>query len=80
MPSFLRGYAAENALDPAWAALIPDFMKMREIDLYAIIMRSYGIAPGEADAIPHNWPRRFMQGRQERIAAGAPFLDYRVTW
>jgi hypothetical protein len=43
-------------------------------------MRSYGIAPDEADAIPHSWTRRFMQGRQERIAAEAPFLDYRVTW
>jgi Ser/Thr protein kinase RdoA (MazF antagonist) len=80
LPHFLRGYAAESTPDPVWAALIPDFMKMREIDLYAIIMRSYGIAPDEAEEIPHEWTRRFMQGRQGRIAAGTPFLNYKVTW
>lgn len=80
LPHFLRGYAAENRLDPAWAAPIPDFMKMREIDLYAVIMRSYGIGPDGAESIPHDWPRRFMIGRRARIAGGVPFLDYEVAW
>jgi Ser/Thr protein kinase RdoA (MazF antagonist) len=80
LPPFLRGYRAENALNPAWAALIPDFMKMREIDLYAIIMRSYGIGPDEADKIPHSWTRRFMQGRRERLVTGRPYLDYAFDW
>lgn len=80
LPHFMRGYAAENKLDSSWAAPIPDFMKMREIDLYAVIMRSYGVGPGEAERIPHEWPRRFMTGRQARLAAGAPYLDYEVAW
>lgn len=80
LPHFLRGYATENTLDPAWAALIPDFMKMREIDLYAIIMRSHGVGPEDAAQIPHSWTRHFMTGRRARIAAGTPFLDYEVVW
>lgn len=80
LPDFLRGYRAENTLDPAWASLIPDFMTMREIDLYAVILRSYGVTSEQADAIPRNWPRRFMAGRRERIIAGAPYVDYEFVW
>lgn len=80
LPDFLRGYRAENDLNPAWAALIHDFMTMRELDLYAIIMRSYGVTPEQADAIPHAWPRRFMSGRKERIAAGRPYLEMDFDW
>ena len=80
LPHFLRGYRAENELNPAWAALIHDFMTMRELDLYAVIMRSYGITPDQADAIPHAWTRRFMTGRRERIAAGRPYLDMAFEW
>ena len=79
-PHFIRGYAAENTLDPAWAATIADFMKMREIDLYAVIMRSYGIGPDDAEQIPHSWTRNFMTGRRARIADGVPYLDYEVGW
>ena len=55
-------------------------MTMRELDLYAIIMRSYGITPDQAGAIPHAWPRQFMSGRKERIAAGRPYLDMAFEW
>lgn len=80
LPDFLRGYRAENALDPAWAALIHDFMTMREIELYAVILHSYGITPDQAGDITHAWTRRFMQGRRERIAAGRPYLDMTFDW
>jgi Ser/Thr protein kinase RdoA (MazF antagonist) len=80
LPNFLRGYRVENRLDPAWATTIPVFMTMREIELYAIILRSYGIIASHIDEIPHEWPRRFMRGRRERIMAGAPYLDYEVVW
>ncbi len=76
LPDFLRGYRAENALDPAWAALIQPFMTMREIDLYAVILRSYGISAEAIDTIPHAWPRDFMRGRRERIAAAVPYVEY----
>ena len=80
LPPFLRGYRAENALNPAWAALIHNFMTLREIELYAIILRSYGITPDEVGAIPHAWTRGFMIGRRERIAAGQRYLDYDFDW
>lgn len=77
---FLRGYRAENICDPAWGSLIHDFMTMREIDLYAVILRSYDITIDEAHTIPHAWPRRFMEGRRELIAAGARYVDYEFVW
>lgn len=80
LPDFLRGYRDENELDPAWGAIIHDFMSLREIELYAVILRSYGITPDEAGTIPHAWTRGFMQGRQERIAAGRPYVDYNFDW
>lgn len=76
LPDFLRGYRAESALDPAWAAPIHDFMTMREILLYAVILRSYDISPDDVATIPHDWTRNFMLGRRERIAAGLPYVDY----
>ena len=80
LPDFLRGYRAENRLNPAWGALIHDFMAMRELELYAIILRSYGITPDEVDTIPHAWTRRFMEGRQARIAAGKRYLEMEFDW
>ena len=78
LPGFLRGYTAENRLDPRWLAAIPDFLTTREIDLYAVIRRSYDlpeVTPAAVEAIPHDWPRRFMRGRRERLLAEQPYLD-----
>ena len=78
LPHFLRGYAAENRLDPRWLAAIPDYLTTREIDLYAIIQRSYdlsAVTEAAVEAIPHAWPRRFMRGRRARLLAGQPYLD-----
>ncbi len=80
LPDFLRGYAAENRLEPAWANLIHDFLTMRELELYAAILRSYNVTPEQAETIPHPWTRRFMTGRRERIAAGQPFVDVAFEW
>ena len=71
MPHFLRGYRGENRLDPVWLREIPHFMKLREIDLYAIIHRSFDV-----DNLDHPWCARYMRGRKERIEAGRPFIDY----
>ena len=55
-------------------------MSLRELELYAVILRGYGITPDEVETIPHAWTRGFMQGRQERIAAGRPYLDMAFEW
>ena len=79
LPPFLRGYAAENRLHPRWLATLPEFMTMREIDLYAVIHRSYGAAAAEPETLPHDWTRRFMVGRRARIEAGLPYVDFDFT-
>ena len=85
LPDFLRGYAAENRLEPAWTGLIHDFLTMREIELYAVIPGAFDVSPDDAGhidvaAIPYEWPRRFMTGRRERIAAGRRFVDLEFEW
>jgi amicoumacin kinase len=65
-----RGYQQENRLDPAWLALIPRFLKLREIDLYAVIHRSFDV-----NNITDPWAARFMNGRKARIEADLPYLD-----
>ncbi|MCB0198741.1 MAG: phosphotransferase [Anaerolineae bacterium] len=69
MPDFLRGYTREYPFDPAWLAELPHFLKLREIDLYAVIHRSFDL-----DNISDPWAARFMRGRKERIEQGAPYL------
>lgn len=70
LPHFLSGYRQMNTLDPAWLAEIPYFLKLREIDLYAIINRDFDPAHNE-DA----WSARFMRGRKERIVGDVPVID-----
>jgi Ser/Thr protein kinase RdoA (MazF antagonist) len=68
---FLHGYRRENRLDPAWLKQIPPFLKLREIDLYAVIHRSLGPGPYEDNP----WVQRFMSGRRERLLADLPVVD-----
>ena len=79
LPLFLRSYATENRLDPRWLATIPDHMAVREIDLYAIIHRSYGAAAADPETLPHEWTRDFMRGRKARIESGLPYVDFDFT-
>lgn len=65
---FISGYRSENEIDPLWITRIPDFMKLREMDLYIIIMK-------EDIADENDWCRRFMRGRRERIENDIPFID-----
>ena len=81
IPKFLKGflpaYLAEFPLDPSWFKEIPHFQKLREIDLYALIHRSFEIH----DLDP--WCSWYMDGRKQRLERGAPFLDFEwsdVDW
>jgi Ser/Thr protein kinase RdoA (MazF antagonist) len=71
LPFFLRAYAGENRLDPRWLSEIPAFLKLREIDLYALIHRSMDV-----NDLSDPWCRRYMDGRRESISAGRPFLGF----
>lgn len=68
---FMCGYRQENTLDPRWLQEIPAFLKLREIDLYAIIRRSYD----DVEHIEHRWTADFMRGRKEKIENDVPYLD-----
>lgn len=69
---FLEGYCQENDLELAWLWEVPHFLKLREIDLYAILRRDMPNLTGDS------WAAQFMHGRQERIAAGRPYWAVEV--
>ncbi len=72
-PKFMRGYYAENELDPAWQREIPYFMKLREIDLYVIILRDYDSLAGD------QWVETFLDGRRERILEGVSYVEFGIS-
>jgi Ser/Thr protein kinase RdoA (MazF antagonist) len=74
MVDFLRGYTEENHLDPRWLGEIPNFLKLREIDLYAAIHRSFDV-----ENLDDPWCMRFMDGRKQRIENDAPVIDFDFT-
>jgi Ser/Thr protein kinase RdoA (MazF antagonist) len=70
MPVFLSGYRQENRLPAHWLKELPYFLKLREIDLFAMILFNDGENP------EHPWSARYMQGRRERIEQGTPVIDF----
>jgi Ser/Thr protein kinase RdoA (MazF antagonist) len=87
---FLRGYRQSYALSPAWLKEIPVFLKLRELELYAVVHRDFQIqgvehwllesfkqTPGfDVRSNGHMWIANFMQSRKTRIEQGLPFIDY----
>ena len=71
MTDFLRGYRAEFHLDREWLGEIPSFLKLREIDLYAVIHRSFDV-----ENIDHPWVANFMHDRKERIENEVSFINF----
>jgi amicoumacin kinase len=66
---FMRGYRQETDIDRRWLAEIPHFLKLREIDLYAICRR-------DADQLAGNaWVENYMRGRRERLIDDVPYLE-----
>lgn len=68
--AFWRGYEMENTLDPVWLREIPHFMKLREIELYTLLMRDYGLEALADDS----WSSRYLHGRLERIEQDVPVI------
>ena len=87
---FLRGYRQSYALSPAWLKEIPVFLKLRELELYAVVHRDFQIhgvehwylesfkqTPGfDVNSDGHMWIANFMQNRKIRIEQDLPFIDY----
>jgi Ser/Thr protein kinase RdoA (MazF antagonist) len=67
----LRGSRQTNRLDPKWLQEIPYFLKLREIELYAVIHRSYAVGH-----IDDRWCERYMRDRKDNIAPDVPYSDF----
>jgi len=70
MKHFLQGYIRENDFDPRWLVQFPQFLKLREIDLFAVIHRSFDV-----EDIQDRWVASFMKNRKEMILNDVPFID-----
>jgi Ser/Thr protein kinase RdoA (MazF antagonist) len=68
---FFRGYKQENRLNRAWLKETPLFLRLREIDLYAVIHRSFDV-----ENLDDPWCARFMRGRRSRIENASPVVDF----
>jgi len=71
LSGFLPGYFSEYDLDGQWFREIPLFMKRREIDLYAVIHRSFDI-----QNLDDPWCTWYLNGRKERLEKELPYLDF----
>jgi len=71
MKHFLLGYQQENIIDPNWLKEIPYFLKLREIDLYAVIHRSFDV-----NNLDDPWSAGYMKDRKEMIEQEVPYIDF----
>jgi Ser/Thr protein kinase RdoA (MazF antagonist) len=85
MVHFLRGYRRAHTLDNAWLKEISTFLKLRELELYAVVHRDFDIraidhtvpenfthTPGfNTDNNGHMWIANFMRNRKTRIEGSA---------
>lgn len=71
LKGFLPGYFDAYPLDLKWFQEIPIFMKMRELDLYAVIHRSFDV-----ENLEDPWCIWYLDGRAERLVQGEPYLEF----
>jgi Ser/Thr protein kinase RdoA (MazF antagonist) len=71
MTHFLRGYLQAHWLEPTWLKEMPCFLKLREIELYAVMHRDF-----EVNNIDNWWCARFMWERKYKIEHDVPFIDF----
>jgi len=68
MSCFMAGYRQENNIETSCLEQIPDFLKLREMDLYIIIHAEEAFDLNE-------WCVRFMEQRRSRIENDVPIID-----
>jgi amicoumacin kinase len=90
MTHFLRGYRQAYTLEDKWVKEIPHFLKLRELELYAVAHRDFEIngvehwLPESFKRIPHfdpdnsghMWIANFMRDRKTNIEQDRPFIDF----
>jgi Ser/Thr protein kinase RdoA (MazF antagonist) len=90
MIHFLCGYRRAYRLDPHWLKEIPTFLKLRELELYAVVFRDFDIKDIDHWSIESfkqiqgfnsnsgndMWIANFMHDRKFRIEQDQPFIDF----
>ena len=90
MTHFLKGYRQAYTLDSVWLKEIPAFLKLRELELYAVVFRDFDIKDIEHWSVEsfircrdfdvnngnHMWIANFMHNRKMRIEQDLPFIDF----
>jgi len=90
MVHFLRGYRRACMIDPMWLKEIPTFLKLRELELYAVVFRDFDIKDikhwsmeafkqiqgFDPNSGNHMWIANFMRDRKFRIQQDLPFIDF----
>jgi len=71
LDGFMPGYFTAYPLDIKWFQHIPRFMKMRELDLYAVIHRSFDV-----ENLEDPWCIWYLDGRKKRLENEVPYLDF----
>ena len=71
LDGFLPGYFSAYPLEDKWFREIPAFMKLRELDLYAVIHRSFDV-----ENLTDPWCQWYLEGRKERLVQGLPYLEF----
>lgn len=69
---FIRGYRQENTIDDFWIERVPLFMKLRELDLYLLLLQ-------EDKSSYDGWCRNFMKDRRDCIENDIPVITHSLT-
>jgi Ser/Thr protein kinase RdoA (MazF antagonist) len=69
LSSYLSGYRQENDLPMFWQRQIPQFLKLKELCIYATLIGHQDINQSET------WVGRFMRDRSTRIAKDLPYVN-----
>jgi Ser/Thr protein kinase RdoA (MazF antagonist) len=73
LSSYLSGYRQEKDIAAYWLSQIPNFLKLKELCIYADLLGHPDISQ------PGSWVGRFMHQRAERIAHDLPYVALDFT-
>jgi Ser/Thr protein kinase RdoA (MazF antagonist) len=74
LKQFLKGYRKENTLADFWLDTLPDFLKLRELELCVVIYRSCDMNN------PDPWDANYMKNRKELISNNIPFIGEEIDF
>lgn len=71
MTYYLRGYLKHCSLNLDLLDKIPHFLKIQEMELYAVIQQDFG-----SENIEDEWCNRYMKVRKYEIEDDIPCIDF----